>query len=111
MAGHSECHSSSLGAPKDTLQFLLPRSLNSDPIENFLGAIRQQGGNNDNPTPVQFTHAFRKGIIGMQKKILLLLPLGSIIKVNTLCILKAHSQLHSMSGGSFIASLVCHCHF
>jgi hypothetical protein len=26
----------------------------------FFGAIRQQGGNSDNPTPVQFTRAFRK---------------------------------------------------
>ena len=31
-----------------------------DPNEDFFGAVRQQGGNNDNPTPVQFTHAFRK---------------------------------------------------
>jgi hypothetical protein len=41
-------------------KFLLTRRLNSDPIENFFGAIRQQGGNSDNPTPVQFTGAFRK---------------------------------------------------
>ena len=41
-------------------KFLLTRRLNSDPIENFLGAVRQQGGNNDKPTPVQFTHALRK---------------------------------------------------
>ena len=33
-------------------KFLLTRRLNSDPIENFLGAVRQQGGNNDNTTPV-----------------------------------------------------------
>ena len=41
-------------------KFLLTRRLNSDPIENFFGAIRQQGGNSDKPTPVQFTRAFRK---------------------------------------------------
>ena len=43
-----------------SFKFLLTRRLNSDPIENFFGAIRQQGGNNDNPTPAQFTRAFRK---------------------------------------------------
>jgi hypothetical protein len=41
-------------------KFLLTRRLNTDPIENFFGSIRQQGGNSDNPTPVQFTRAFRK---------------------------------------------------
>ena len=33
-------------------KFLLTRRLNTDPIENFFGTIRQQGGNSDNPTPV-----------------------------------------------------------
>ena len=37
-------------------KFLLTRRLNTDPIENFFGTIRQQGGNSD----IQFTHAFRK---------------------------------------------------
>jgi len=41
-------------------KFLLTRRLNTDPLENFFGSIRQQGGNSDNPTPIQFTHAFRK---------------------------------------------------
>jgi hypothetical protein len=41
-------------------KFLLTRRLNIDPIENFFGTIRQQGGNSDNPTPSQFTSAFRK---------------------------------------------------
>jgi hypothetical protein len=41
-------------------KFLLTRRLNTDPIENFFGTIRQQGGNSDNPTPSQFTSAFRK---------------------------------------------------
>ena len=31
-------------------KFLLTRRLNTDPLENFFGAIRQQGGNSDNPT-------------------------------------------------------------
>ena len=41
-------------------KFLLTRQLNTDPIENFFGTIRQQRGNSDNPTPSQFTSAFRK---------------------------------------------------
>ena len=41
-------------------KFLLTRRLNTDPIENFFGTIRQLGGNSDNPTPIQFTRAFRK---------------------------------------------------
>ena len=41
-------------------KYILTRRLNTDPIENFFGTIRQQGGNNDNPTPVQFVSAFRK---------------------------------------------------
>ena len=45
---------------KESLKFLLTRRLNQDPLENFFGAIRQQGGNVDNPTPLQFTRAFRK---------------------------------------------------
>ena len=43
-----------------SVTFLCTRRLNQDPLENFFGCIRQQGGNNDNPTPVQFTRAFRK---------------------------------------------------
>jgi hypothetical protein len=41
-------------------KFLLTRRINTDLIENFFGTIRQQGGNCDNPTPSQFTSAFRK---------------------------------------------------
>ena len=41
-------------------KFLLTRRLNTDPIENFFGTIGQQGRNNDNPMPSQFTSAFRK---------------------------------------------------
>ena len=40
--------------------YLLARQLNQDPLENFFGSIRQQGGNSDNPTPVQFKRAYRK---------------------------------------------------
>ena len=40
--------------------FLVTRQLNQDPLENFFGSIRQQGGNSDNPTPVQFKRAYRK---------------------------------------------------
>ena len=43
-----------------SLDFLLTRRLNQDPLENFFGTIRQQGGNADNPTPLQFTRAFKK---------------------------------------------------
>ena len=40
--------------------FLVTRQLNQDPWENFLGSIRQQGGNSDSPTPIQFIRAYRK---------------------------------------------------
>jgi hypothetical protein len=43
-----------------SIQFLCTRRLNQDPLENFFGCIRQQGGNCDTPTPIQFTRAFRK---------------------------------------------------
>jgi hypothetical protein len=45
---------------KESVKFLLTRRLNQDPLENFFGSIRQQGGNADNPTPIQFCRAFRK---------------------------------------------------
>ena len=38
-------------------QFLFTRQLNQDPLENFFGLVRPQGGNSDNPTPFQFTKA------------------------------------------------------
>eukprot|EP00795_Rhopilema_esculentum_P005659 gene5659-10894_t len=40
--------------------FFVTRQLNQDPLENFCGSIRQQGGNSDNLTPVQFKRAYRK---------------------------------------------------
>ena len=43
-----------------SLLFLCTRRLNQDPLENFFGAIRQQEGNSDNPTPIQFCRAYRK---------------------------------------------------
>lgn len=45
---------------KSSITFLCTRRLNQDPLENFFGCIRQQGGNCDTPTPVQFIRAFRK---------------------------------------------------
>lgn len=43
-----------------SIQFLCTRRLNQDPLENFFGCIRQQGGNCDTPTTIQFTRAFKK---------------------------------------------------
>lgn len=43
-----------------SVKFLCTRRLNQDPLENFFGCIRQQGGNCDTPTTIQFTRAFRK---------------------------------------------------
>lgn len=40
--------------------YLRTRKINQDCIENFFGSIRQQGGNCLNPTPIQFTRAFKK---------------------------------------------------
>jgi hypothetical protein len=45
---------------KFSLQFLFTRRLNQDPLENYFGAVRQQGGNSDNPTPIQVSRAFKK---------------------------------------------------
>ena len=43
-----------------TISFLVTRQLNQDSLEIFFGSIRQQGGNSDNPTPIQFKRAYRK---------------------------------------------------
>jgi len=40
--------------------YLRTRRLNQDCIENFFGSVRQQGGNYSNPTPIQFSRAFKK---------------------------------------------------
>lgn len=42
------------------LNFIFTRRLNQDPLEKFFGAIRQQGGNRRDPTPIQFRRAFSK---------------------------------------------------
>ena len=41
-------------------KFLLTRKLNTDPLENFFATIQQQGGIFVDPSPTQFTRAFRK---------------------------------------------------
>ncbi|CAB4003298.1 Transposable element P transposase [Paramuricea clavata] len=49
--------------PSEVLKEKLFEILNKtrlNPLENFFGAIRQQGGNSDSPTPLQFTRGFRK---------------------------------------------------
>ncbi len=43
-----------------SLRFLMTRRLNQDPLEIFFGMIRQQGGNCDKPTALQFVRAYRK---------------------------------------------------
>ena len=40
---------------KESLDFLLTRRLNQDPLENIFETIRKKGSNSDNPTPLQFT--------------------------------------------------------
>ena len=45
---------------EDSISFLATQRLKQDPIENFFRAIRQHGGNADNPTPVHFMRAYRK---------------------------------------------------
>lgn len=40
--------------------YLKTRRINTDCLENFFGSVRQQSGNNVNPTPIQFKRAFRK---------------------------------------------------
>lgn len=42
------------------LKFLATRRVNQDSLENFFGTVRQQGGNCRNPTPIQFSRAFKK---------------------------------------------------
>ena len=39
---------------------IVTRQLNQYPLENFFGSIPQQGGNSDNPTPIQFKRAYQK---------------------------------------------------
>lgn len=44
-------------------KFLFTRRLNQDCLENYFGFIRQQHGNCVNPTPIQFTRAFKKSFV------------------------------------------------
>ena len=45
---------------KDVIRVLCTRRLNQDSLENFFGCIRQVNGQNDDPNPTQFRHAYRK---------------------------------------------------
>lgn len=45
---------------RTTKHILFTRRLNQDCLENYFGSIRQQSGNNLNPTPTQFGYAFKK---------------------------------------------------
>jgi hypothetical protein len=40
--------------------FLFTRRINQDALEKIFGSVRQQCGNDLNPTPIQFTPAFKK---------------------------------------------------
>jgi hypothetical protein len=40
-------------------KFLLTKKLNQDCLENFFGAVRAKGGNNNNPTAFHFICAFK----------------------------------------------------
>ena len=42
------------------MKFMMTRRLCQDGLENFFGAIRQVGRQNDHPNPTQFRQAFRK---------------------------------------------------
>lgn len=42
------------------LRFLCTRRLNPDCLENYFGDIRQENGNCQNPSPVQFQRSFKK---------------------------------------------------
>jgi len=43
----------------ESVTSLCTKRLNQDPLENHFGEIRQQGGNSDAPTPIQFARSFR----------------------------------------------------
>ena len=59
-------------AIQGSVTFLCTRRLNQDPLENFFGSIRQQGGNCDTPTPSQFSRASKKLFFNQY-----LLPMGT----------------------------------
>ena len=41
-------------------EYILPRRLNQDPIENLFSILRRKGGSFDNPTPIMFGRLFRQ---------------------------------------------------
>ena len=57
---------------QESVTFLSTRRINQDPLENLFGSIRQQGGNCDTPTALQFSQAFRKMFFNQH-----LLPMGT----------------------------------
>jgi hypothetical protein len=85
-------------APENShdFKFLLTRRLNTDPIENLFGAIRQQGGNSDNPTPAQFNslglsvNYFSVLSVNLQQQVIVIktwiLFLLSFPKINQICL-------------------------
>lgn len=44
----------------ENFKFILTRRINQDPLENFFGTIRSNGGCCVNPTPIQFIRIFKK---------------------------------------------------
>ena len=44
---------------RQSLRFMCTRRLNQNCLENLFGAIRQRNGENDQPNPSQFRHAYR----------------------------------------------------
>ncbi|KAF2880225.1 hypothetical protein ILUMI_25947, partial [Ignelater luminosus] len=48
---------------EDGFKYLLPRRLNQDPLENFLGYIRSHGVRNTNPTCNSFVSSFKSLLI------------------------------------------------
>ena len=62
MVGYSQSYSFDLGSASSELrlQIFSHKKVKHRSDANFFGSIRQQGGNSDNPTPIQFTRAFRK---------------------------------------------------
>lgn len=45
---------------KEGFKYILTRRITQDCIEHFFSYIRRQGGNDRNPTPIQFSRAFKK---------------------------------------------------
>ncbi|KAH7967065.1 hypothetical protein HPB49_022146 [Dermacentor silvarum] len=47
----------------DMCKYICTRNLNQDPLEMYFSCIRQRGGWNNNPSAVQFRHAYRQTIV------------------------------------------------